>query len=76
MHDLPPIEVWWPPLSIEFKHQILRDLDAPLSAAALEEIRKRGVEADRPAGADDGYDIIKLSPPERGFILTQVEPVD
>ncbi|MBW1640371.1 MULTISPECIES: hypothetical protein [Microbacterium] len=59
---------WWPTLSMEAKHRILRDLDAPLS----EEVRREIAEStgtDIPDGAS-------LGPEDRQFIRTQGEQVD
>lgn len=78
MHDLPPIEDWWPLLPIELKHRILRDLNAPLSPVTLDGIRRivSGDAGDPLQQVEQGYDIIRLSSADRDFILTQSEPVD
>lgn len=69
IHDLPPIEQWWPTLPMEFKHRILAHPTAPLDADVIVAIR--GV-----AITPDGYDIIRLSPGELAFVRDQIEPVD
>lgn len=68
---LPPIERWWPHLDVAHKHEILADLDAPLSSAALEAVFRLNGEF-RAAEARD----IRLSDAEKGYIRTQVESVD
>jgi hypothetical protein len=70
IHDLPPVEEWWPTLSIELKHKVLHDLDGPLDPEVIAELRG---DAELP---DDGYDIIRLSAEERAFIREQTEQVD
>lgn len=62
----PSIEDWWPRLSIGSKHRILEDLEAPIHAEVAAEI-------ERITGAS-APDL--LSPAERRFVLTQIEPVD
>lgn len=70
-NGLPPIERWWPPLDVTFKHEILADLDAPLSPAALEAIFVlSGKALPAPAGS------VRLTAAEQGYIRTQVEAVD
>lgn len=66
---LPPIERWWPQLDIEFKHEILADLDAPLSAPALAQLVHL-------CGEDPEAGPAALSEREKAFILTQIEVVD
>lgn len=70
-NGLPPIERWWPPLDVAFKHEILADLDAPLSEAALEAVYALSGKAP-PAGAG----VVRLTVAEQGYIRTQVEAVD
>ncbi|GAA1779780.1 hypothetical protein [Agromyces lapidis] len=60
------IEDWWPKLSINSKHRILEDLEAPIHAEVAAEIERLTV-----GPAPD-----LLSPAERRFVLTQIEPVD
>lgn len=66
MNDLPPIEEWWPKLPAELKHQVLEDLEAPLAPEVVSEITGNG----------ENLGSVRLSGAERGFIRTQVEPVD
>jgi len=68
MTDLPPIEDWWPKLPAELKHQVLEDLEAPLAPAVVSKITGNANDTDTGR--------IRLSGAERGFIRTQVEPVD
>lgn len=70
-NGLPPIERWWPPLDVTFKHEILADLDAPLSPAALEAVYALGGTVP-PAGAG----AVRLTAAEQSYIRTQVEAVD
>lgn len=65
---LPPIESWWPYLSIPARHAVLRDPHAPLVAAIRDEIRRAtGIRV--PPG-------VALDEEDRQFIATQIEPVD
>lgn len=65
---LPPIEDWWPALTIGARHTILEDLHAPLDDRVREEIERITGTA-VPAGA-------ALSHHEVGFVETQQQPVD
>ncbi|TFB53067.1 hypothetical protein [Cryobacterium tagatosivorans] len=59
------------PLDVTFKHEILADLDAPLSPAALEEVfRLSGKASPDLAGS------VRLTAAEQSYIRTQVEAVD
>lgn len=62
----PSIEDWWPRLSIRSKHRLLEDLEAPVHIEVAAEIEQL-----TGASAPD-----LLSPAERRFVLTQIEPVD
>lgn len=65
-----PIERWWPHLDIKYKHEILEDLDAPLSSPTLDAVsRLSGDEA-------TAVRSIHLSESEKSYIRTQVEAVD
>lgn len=66
---LPPIDRWWPHLEIEFKHEILADLKAPLSDQVLAEVA-------RLSGQPKAPQPMALSEQEKDFILTQIEFVD
>ena len=66
---LPAIERWWPHLEIEFKHEILVDLEAPLSSQTLAEVA-------RLCGATIETGPATLSEREREYIRTQIEFVD
>lgn len=67
---LPAIELWWPALSIEGKHELQRDLTASLSAAVLQEIATI-------AGAEAVVDeALVLSRRDRDYIETQGEATD
>jgi hypothetical protein len=68
---LPPIERWWPHLDVAHKHEILADLDAPLSSAALEAVFRLNGEFQAAEARD-----IRLSDREKSYIRTQVESVD
>ncbi len=67
---LPAVEIWWPALSIEGKHDLQRDLTAPLSEAVLQEIASI---AGSEALVDDR---LVLSMRDRDFIQTQGEATD
>jgi hypothetical protein len=61
-----PIERWWPHLSIEAKHRLLAELDAPIDADTADEIQSiTGVAAPE-----------RLTPSEQRFVETQIEAVD
>ena len=66
---LPPIDRWWPHLDIDFKHEILADLDAPLTPKALAEVARLCDSTFKPGPAT-------LSDPEKDYIRTQIEFVD
>jgi len=66
---LPPVERWWPYIDIEFKHEILADLDTPLSEAALAQLS-------RLCGEPAATGSVTLTEREKSFILTQTEFVD
>ena len=66
---LPPIERWWPHLDIAFKHEILANLDAPLTATTLAELASLCGESAVPHPDT-------LSESEKEFIRTQIEFVD
>ena len=66
---LPPIERWWPYLDIEFKHEILADLNTPLTAHLLAQVSSL---CDEPAVTGS----VTLTEREKTFILTQIEFVD
>jgi len=66
---IPPIELWWPHIDIEFKHEILRDPDAALSPGALGQV----------AGFADGVapaGPVYLTTSDKDYIRTQTELVD
>ncbi|WP_345067361.1 hypothetical protein [Leifsonia kafniensis] len=67
--ELPAVEVWWPHLTIEQKHEIQQDVSAPLSAAVREEI-------ERIANIELSESHLQLSREAQSFIQTQSEPVD
>ena len=67
--NIPPIELWWPHLDIEFKHEILGDPDAALSQGALAQVYR----------LSDGELVtspIYLTAADKDFIRTQTELVD
>ncbi|MFC6357121.1 hypothetical protein [Luethyella okanaganae] len=63
------IERWWPHLNIEAKHELLLNLDEPLSAVVVEQIERV---CGRPLPATR----TSLSVSEKDFIRTQIESVD
>jgi len=65
----PAIDRWWPHLDIEFKHEILADLDAPLSRQAVAEVA-------RLCHTADVKHPVALSEQDKGYIRTQIELVD
>jgi hypothetical protein len=67
--ELPAVERWWPHLTIEQKHEIQKDLSAPLSDAVRHEI-------ERIANIELGDSPLHLSREAQSFIETQSEPVD
>jgi hypothetical protein len=66
------IERWWPHLTIEARHLVLRDLDAELEASVVVEI----VEIAERDGFADASIPTRLDPRERDYVLTQIEAVD
>lgn len=66
---LPPIERWWPHLDIDSKHEILADLDAPLSPKTLAEIARLCDFIIEEGSAT-------LADREKEYIRTQIEVVD
>lgn len=66
---MPPIERWWPYIDIEYKHEILADLDAPLSEQALTQLSSL---CSGPAVTGS----VTLSENEKSYIHTQTEFVD
>jgi len=70
MHEseLPPIEDWWPELSIGARHAILEDLHAPLDERVRAEIERLTGETIPPDAT--------LSHHEVGFVEVQQQPVD
>ena len=66
---LPPIDRWWPHLDIDFKHEILANLDDPLSTEALAEVARLCDSTIEPGPA-------ALSDSEKEYIRTQIEVVD
>jgi len=70
-NGLPPIERWWPPLDVTFKHEILADLAAPLSPAAREAVYL--LSGTTPPAAEGP---VRLTASEQSYIRTQVEAVD
>jgi len=66
--QLPPIEEWWPRLSIEARHAVLEHLAAPLDERVAEEIA-RVIGRPIPEGAS-------LSHVDIGYVETQQQPVD
>ncbi|WP_010205539.1 hypothetical protein [Salinibacterium sp. PAMC 21357] len=67
--NLPPIERWWPELSISAKHELQKDLHGELSASVLKEIETLSGSAVPTAPQH-------LTDDERAFIETQTEIVD
>ena len=65
---LPPIETWWPYLTIGSRHAILRAGERPLEYRVIAEIQ-RATGEDVPAG-------VTLSDRDRTFVATQMEAVD
>ena len=64
--DPAEIERWWPHLSIDAKHRLLAELDAPLDADTAAEI-----ESITGGGAPE-----RLTTGEQQFVRTQMEAVD
>lgn|GEM_PF-6885069 len=77
MSENAAIENWWPRLDVDSKHEILRDLDAPLSprvAHAISGLGAATVNGDDEDG--DGAADMYLSERDKDFIRTQMEAVD
>ncbi|WP_341953835.1 hypothetical protein [Salinibacterium sp. TMP30] len=69
-HDkLPPIERWWPELSITAKHELQEDLEGKISNLVLKEIEAL-LACSLPRSRQH------LSESDRAFIKTQIEIVD
>ena len=66
---IPPIELWWPHLDIEFKHEILRNPDAALSQGALAQVY-------RLSDGEPATSPVYLSASDKDYIRTQTELVD
>jgi hypothetical protein len=66
---LPPIERWWPELSIPAKHELQKDLDGEISELVLKEIEAL-LACSIPRSPQH------LTEAERAFIETQTEIVD
>jgi len=66
--ELPPIESWWPGLSIEARHALLEDPTDPLSDEVRTEIERLTGQAVAPGTLLDEH--------ETAYIATQQEPVD
>ncbi|MEV8254440.1 hypothetical protein AB0O95_10805 [Rhodoglobus sp. NPDC076762] len=66
---LPPIERWWPELSISAKHALQESPHGEISASVLEEIQTLSGSA-VPAAPQH------LNDEERAYIATQTEAVD
>lgn len=67
--NLPPIERWWPELSIAAKHSLQEDPHGEISATVLDEIRTL-------TGSDVPSAPQHLNDDERAYIATQTEIVD
>jgi len=65
---LPPIESWWPHLSVTARHELLAGPDRPIGPRVAAEI---GELTGRSASAE-----ATLSPHEQGYVATQQEIVD
>lgn len=65
---LPPIERWWPYLTIGSRHAVLRDPSRPLENRVLVEIERATGETIGPGAT--------LTDADRDFIETQMEAVD
>jgi hypothetical protein len=69
--DLPPIELWWPHLDIPAKQWLVTHLEEALPARIVSEI----CTVCDVAGLSSDAEFV-LSAADRGYIATQVEPVD
>ncbi len=67
--QLPPIERWWPALSIDAKHELQGNLDAPVGVAVIAEIEEL-------LGCSITRSEHVLTEADRDFIRTQIEMVD
>lgn len=65
---LPPIESWWPHLTVGARHDVLRDPTSPLSTGVVGEVERIAAVILSP---DE-----RLSEADRQYIATQSEPVD
>ena len=65
---LPPIEKWWPYLTIGSRHAILRAGEHPLEYRVIAEIQRASGESVAPDAV--------LSDRDRQFVATQMEAVD
>jgi len=68
-NTLPPIERWWPELSIEAKHSLKEDLHGEISESVLKEIASL-------TNSDAATAPQRLGDDERDYIATQTEIVD
>jgi len=68
-NTLPPIERWWPELSIEAKHSLKEDLHGEISESVLKEISALS-KSDVPTSSQ------YLTDEDRDYIATQTEVVD
>ena len=66
--SLPPIEKWWPYLTIGSRHAILRAGERPLEYRVIAEIQ-------RASGEDVPADAV-LSDRDRQFVAAQIQTVD
>ena len=68
-NTLPPIERWWPELSIEAKHSLKEGLHGEISESVLKEISALS-KSDVPTSSQ------YLTDEDRDYIATQTEVVD
>ncbi|MDX2376719.1 hypothetical protein M4I32_07890 [Microbacterium sp. LRZ72] len=66
--DLPPIEDWWPDLTIGARHELLREPTAELTPRTRQEIQTA-------TGAEVGSDA-RLADDDVTYVHTQTEQVD
>lgn len=71
-HNRLAIERWWPHLSIDARHLVLRDLDGDFEASVVVEI----VEIAERTDQADATIPTRLDARERDYVLTQMEAVD
>ena len=65
---LPPVEEWWPYITIGARHLLIRDAASPLPVRVRREV-----------AAATGHPVPEgatLSDDDRRFIVTQIEPMD